>query len=208
MQTFGIILGIAAALLNIYGFWIYNKSVFYSKNNPNATTWLVWSVLSVINTWSYLKGTGDWVITLQFFTGLIGCIVTFVFCWVTGKFEKPDKTEQKILVACAISLMVLFSGNVTHANYITLFAFTISWWATIRKVWRDPNIETSLPWLIWSAVFWMQLNNAIQRFDDYWLALVNPAWLLVTNLTIALLASNWRKQRMESCKCPILRKTP
>ncbi len=188
MQLFGIILGIAAALLNIYGFWIYNKSVFLDNNNPIATTWGVWSVLSIINTWSYLQGTGDWVITLQFFTGTTGCIVTFIFCWVTGKFEKPDKTEQKILVACAVSLVVLISGNAAIANYGTLFAFTISWWATIRKVWRDPSIETHLPWLIWSVVFWMQLNNAIQRFDGYWLALINPAWLLITNIAIAVLS--------------------
>tara|TARA_Y100000031_G_C8167231_1_gene359974 strand:- start:47 stop:667 length:621 start_codon:yes stop_codon:yes gene_type:complete len=204
MQTLGIILSIAAAVLNIYGFWIYNKSVYTSKNDPNATTWGVWTALGLINFFSFLRATNDLVLTFQFMTGTLGCFVTFVFCWVTGKFNWPNKTETKILAISVISLAVLLFGNALVSNYVILFAYTISWWVTARKVWKDPSVETPKPWLIWSVVFWIQSNNAVQRYDGDWIALINIGWLLVTHFTIAVLSVRWWKRRSEiTCSCQI-----
>lgn len=188
-------MGVVAASLNAYGFWIYNKQVFQTTSTPNPASWLVWSALGVINTSSYLMGTRDWVISLQFFVGTIGCTATFLYAWKVGKFDRLQKTERRVLVLSGLAMVVWFFTSAAWANYVILIAFLIAFWSTFTGIWKNPYKESPLPWFIWGLVFAIVLTNAALRWNGQPVALINPAVLMISHLIVVPLCNQRRKTR-------------
>src|SRR4051812_7178219 len=52
-------LGIAAGVLQLVAFALYNKQILQGTSTPNTATWTLWAFLAVLNASSYAAMTAD-----------------------------------------------------------------------------------------------------------------------------------------------------
>ena len=195
MQELTIALGLTAALLHGVAFILYNVQTKLGKSSPNVASWSIWAFLATLNALSYREMTGDVVATLQFFTGSVGCILTFLYVLTIGKFSWLKPREWGLFALGILATLVWWKfRSATGANMIVLVAVIISFVPTFEGVWRDPFKETPRSWILWTLAFLVATTNVVLR-DGKPIALLTPVVLLIAHGGIAVLSTQKRKER-------------
>lgn len=200
MHSLTITLGVMAALLHGIAYILYNVQTKLGQSQPNSASWSIWAFLATLNALSFREMSGDTIAALQFITGSVACILTFVYALVIGKMTWPKRKDW-----IAFGLGLAATGvwwkfrSATGANMVVLLAFLISFVPTFSGVLTDPNKETPRSWVLWTiALLVTTLNVSLQK--GWHMALVTPTVLLVAHGSIAYLASNTRKERCRSLR--------
>ena len=195
MQELTVALGVTAALLHGAAYVLYIVQTKIGKSSPNEASWRIWAFLATLNALSYYKMSGDIVATLQFFTGSVGCILTFLYALATGKFSRL-KTGEWVLFALGLLATLVWwrFRSATGANMIVLFAFLISFIPTFKGVLRDPFKETSYSWTLWTLAFLVTAATVVLR-DGKLIALLTPVALSIAHGGVAILSTEKRKRR-------------
>ena len=197
-----ILLGVSAALLHGFAYFLYNRQVKSGDSIPNAASWSVWAFLSILNAASYQGINGDWVASLQFMMGSVACLLTFLYVMFIGKFSKLTKKEWGFLVAGFFAVFIWYTfQNAAYANLIVLGAFLVSAYPTFEGVLKDPNKETPLSWKLWTIAFTLTTINLFIR-DGSTIEFVTPVALLVAHGAIAWLCRPARKMRFAQTTQP------
>jgi hypothetical protein len=194
MQTISLVFGVVAAVLHGAAYVMYNRQAKLGQSQPNPISWSVWTFLAILNASSF-TAMSDWVSSLQFLTGTIACILTFIYVLAIGKFRWPARgaKEWKIFGLGLLAAVVWYVfRSAEGANMIVLVAFVPSFFPTYDGVKEDPHKETALPWWIWTTAFVVTIVNLIIR-DQEAIAFVMPAVLLLAHLSIAVLSRDARK---------------
>ena len=145
MQELTIALGLTAALLHGGAYVLYNVQAKLGKSSPNAASWSIWAFLAILNALSYREMSGDVVATLQFFTGSIACLLTFLYVLTIGEFSKLKPKEWGLFALGLLATLMWWKfRSATGANMIVLAAAFVSFIPTLEGVWRDPFKETPL----------------------------------------------------------------
>ena len=195
MQEVTVILGITAALLHGVAYVLYNLQAKKGQSSPNAVSWSIWAFLAILNAFSYREMSGDLVATLQFITGSVACTFTFFFALFIGSFSWPEREDWYCFALGLMAGLVWWKlKSAAGANMVILVAFLISFFPTLRGVWKDPSKETSRPWTIWSVAFVITTANVVLR-DCKPIALLMPIVLLIAHGSIAVLSRKGRKIR-------------
>lgn len=195
MQELTIALGLTAALLHGVAYVLYNVQAKLGKSSPNAASWSVWAFLATLNALSYREMSGDVVAALQFFTGSVACILTFLYVLTIGKFSRLKPKEWGLFALGLLATVVWWKfRSATGANMIVLVAFLISFIPTFEGVWRDPFKETPRSWTLWTLAFLVTTTNVVLR-DGKPIALLTPIVLLIAHGSIALLSTQSRKAK-------------
>src|SRR3990167_2851914 len=106
--------------------------------------------------------SGDVVMALQFMTGSVACILTFLYVLAIGKFSKLQPKEWGLLALGVFATLVWWGvRSAAGANIIILGAFLVSCIPTFAGVWRDPFTETSRPWVLWTLAFAITTTNVV-----------------------------------------------
>ena len=139
--------------------------------------------------------SGDVVVALQFFTGSVACILTFLYVLIIGKFSKLKPREWGLFALGLLATLVWWKfRSATGANMIVLVAFFISFIPTFEGVWRDPFKETPRSWMLWTLAFLVTTTNVVLR-DGKLIALIAPIVFLIAHGSIAILSTQKRKAR-------------
>ena len=139
--------------------------------------------------------SGDTVVTLQFFTGSVACIVTFFYVLLIGKFSKLKFLEWFLLFSGLVASIVWWQlQSATWANMIALAAFVISFIPTFEKVRKNPLVESPLPWVLWTVALTMTTFNLALR-DSKSTAYLMPVTLILAHASIAFLSRENRKEQ-------------
>lgn len=195
MQELTVTLGLIAALLHGVAYFTYNVQAKMGRSSPNAATWSVSAFLAILNAFSYREMSGDAVTTLQFFTGSIACVITFLYVLTIGKFSWLKLKEWALFALGLLATLIWWRfRNATGANIIILFAFLIAFIPTLEGVWRNPFKETPLPWVLWTIAFFITTANVVLRGNKL-VALIMPIVLLVVHCGVAILSAQSRKER-------------
>ncbi|MEK7100782.1 MAG: hypothetical protein AAB921_01650 [Patescibacteria group bacterium] len=195
MQELTIALGLTAALFHGVAFILYNVQSKIGKSSPNAASWSIWAFLATLNALSYREMTGDVVATLQFFTGSVGCILTFLYVLAIGKFSWLKLREWGLFALGILATLVWWKfRSATGANMIVLVAVIISFIPTFEGVLRDPFKETPRSWILWTLAFLVATTNVVLR-DGKPIALLTPIVLLIAHGSIAILSTQSRKAK-------------
>ncbi len=195
MQELTIALGLTAALLHGVAFILYNVQSKIGQSKPNAASWSIWAFLSTLNALSYREMTGDVVATLQFFTGSVGSILTFLYVLIIGKFSKLKPGEWGLFALGLLATLVWWKfRSATGTNMIVLVAVIISFIPTLEGVWRDPFRETPRSWILCTLAFLVATTNVVLR-DGKPIALLTPIVLLIAHGSVALLSTQSRKAK-------------
>lgn len=195
MHEATIFLAIFAALLHGTAFLLYNIQTKLGESEPNAVSWGIWAFLATLNAFSYRNMSGDMVATLQFFTGSVGCSLTFLYVLAIGKLSWPKPKEWAVFILGLVAAGVWWRfRNATGANMIGIMAVVISFVPTYEGVWKYPFKETPRSWVIWTAAFLITTVNVILRGGQP-IALVAPFVLCLAHGGVALLCTSQRKAR-------------
>ncbi|HEY0010324.1 MAG TPA: hypothetical protein VGB97_00220 [Candidatus Paceibacterota bacterium] len=158
-------------------------------------SWSIWAFLSTLNALSYREMTDDWVSTLQFVTGAVACILTFLYALFSGKFAWPKPREWVVFALGAIAVLVWWKyQSATAASVIVITAFMVSFIPTYEGVIKDPYKESPMAWVLWTIVFAVGALIVVLR-DKEPIALLNPILLAISHGGVALLSTRKRKAR-------------
>lgn len=196
-MSIALVLGVTAAVLHGIAYYLYNRQAKLGQSGPIVASWGVWVFMATLNAFSFRAMSGDWVATLQFFTGSVACTITFFYVLAIGRFSWPKPKEWGSLgiglAAVVVWQLVGNSAGATFANMLGLLAFVVSFKPTFDGVRRDPNIEKPLPWAMWTMAFTITLTNVLMRHGIS-MSLVSPAVLLASHGSIAILSRESRKE--------------
>ncbi|MFH1916626.1 MAG: hypothetical protein ABIJ21_05145 [Nanoarchaeota archaeon] len=180
-------LAVAAALLHVTGYTLYNVQSLTGRSKPNPVSWLIWAFLSALNAFSFSSMT-DWVMALQFFAGTVANLVTFSILLFSGKIGWPKHNDLWSLAIGLVAALVwwLFK-TATGANFIIVIGLAVSFIPTIKGVWRDPKIETPLAWWFWTIAPFLT-GAVVNLRHGEWTGYVMPILLILGHGSVAVLA--------------------
>lgn len=178
--TEGIVAGIFSLLANLcllVVIFMYLRQVVKSESTPNPATWLIWLVVTVMNTISYYHVVvGDLVRWMMTFTSTIGLGSVFAYALFKGRFGKLGSTEELILIfATLVGIIWQVTGNAVVANVLLQLIFLISFVPTVIGLVQGQLRERTPPWdLVVVAYMFMILSIVSSWQEGSWLALIHP----------------------------------
>jgi len=125
---------------------IYIRQIATGDSVPNPATWLVMSVVGVINAITY-GVTIHWDLwpTLVGAVPAVGIIITFLFSYLRGKFS-PLGTREKWVIGIAMASVVVWrTVGADVGNIVVQIIFLVAFWPTAAQIIRGRK-EKSLPW--------------------------------------------------------------
>lgn len=151
-------LAIAAGLLSVMAFVLYNWKNLVGVTHPNVSSWAVWSFITVLNFTSYKKMTGDWVKGALPTANATMCLLTFLLALRTGSFRSLNGTDQSCLfigVLAGFCWWVFKSKDFAESlvQVILEVAIVIGFIPTIAAVMRNPSGEPWASWFLWAVSF-------------------------------------------------------
>lgn len=185
---FAIFISIVASIVQMYGYWLYNKGIYAGGIKPNATSWGLWAFGSIIATWSYFELVHDWTKVIFPIACCVVCIGTFVFAWFKGKFEAPKKED--VLIAMLDILVVvfwLFTESATMTNLLMQVDVIISFYPILRGVLANPRSEEPKPWFVWTAAYALFFIAVILSWEKWW-DIMYPVVYFALHLAVGLIA--------------------
>jgi hypothetical protein len=192
MYAFAVAVSIAASVLQLVGYWIYNRKIAESIEakgiKPNATTWGLWALGSIPVVILYQDLTDDWVKGLVPTVCAFGAIATFVHMMVKGTFQKPDRLDVEIFI---LDLVVVFYWMVTKDPSISTIFLEIDIWITFipifRTTWKLPETENPKPWYVWAVAYTLWTVVVLMRYELWW-DLILPVNYIFQHGAVGLIA--------------------
>ena len=146
-------LALIAGAINAYAFWRYNKDVFVGSTSPNAATWFLWALVTVVQATTYHGMRVHWTTLVVMISDSGLCIITFFFLLLAGKFGKLDRESGRI-VALSIGAVILW--QVTSAalgNAMSQIPYALAFLPTIRDARDGKTIEDPQVWVLFTISF-------------------------------------------------------
>jgi len=187
-----VILGLIASGVQIIGYIIYSKKISIGRIRPNTASWSIWAFGAVLESYSYIALTNDWVKNILPAACAVSVVWLFVFCVRRGHFDKPTKFEIVIvLMDCAAILVWWVYGSALYANLLLILMAIVSFVPLMIGVWFNPTIEDALPWYLWSVAYAVLVIVVILRWEK-WEDLIYPIVFFVLHLIVGILSTDTR----------------
>ncbi|GMU74355.1 MAG: hypothetical protein AMXMBFR44_5520 [Candidatus Campbellbacteria bacterium] len=193
MNDWSVLLPILAALIHGTGFVLYNVQTKLGKSEPNPVSWFLWAFLATLNALSF-SAMSDPVAALQFLTGSIGCILTFLYVLFIGKLRWPKGGEWVMFTIGLGAIAAWKLSGPTFANMILVLGVVWSFVPTAVGVWRDPRRERSTAWWFWTVASALTALFIFAFKGGWTAAMVMPITLTVTHGIVPLLSTENRKR--------------
>ena len=195
------VIGLIAGLMHAVAFYIYYRQTLKNISNPNEATWILWFVISLFNCLTYFDMNRD--ITLTFLPAIstASCMVTAFAFFYKGSLSKLDFLDNIALVIGLIAAFVWFRyQSAEYSNLIIQPSIVISFIPTYRGVIKGNTEKNSLPWIIWSAAYVVQIILVFLTWDGNSLRFVYPINCLILHLGVGIVAMVKNPERRFS-KC-------
>lgn len=187
-----IALGIFAGLLQIAGYVSYFKKIGIGRVKPNAASWGIWAFGAVLESSSYVFATGDWVKNILPIACSASAVVLFFICLYRGHFEKLTKFEWFISTLDCFAILIWWHyESAVYANLFLVLTAVISFVPIIAGVWKDPMVEDSYPWFLWTIAYSVLALVVILRWEK-WEDIVYPGIFIILHVAVAVLALDKR----------------
>jgi hypothetical protein len=157
------IISIIASICNLLSGATYFKQVFKEESIPNPATWLIWVVVTILNTLTYfLLSGGNFWISLASGAQAFMILVIFFFSLWKGKFSRLHAIDIICLVlALIIGIFWKISGNFVISNIALQALFTLSFYPTIYGLLTKKAKEKPAPWFFAVGSYSLQIINIL-----------------------------------------------
>jgi hypothetical protein len=181
-------IAIISMLLQLAGYWIYNRSVWTERVRPNLSSWLIWGGISVLNTASYFSlSRHDLIVSLMPFTITAVNVITMLIIIRKGTFQRIGRPDAAALAISAVAIMLWKLTDSSLANLMVQTAIIVGTVPTILGVRRNPTVERPAPWFLWSASFILAIIVVSLRGVS-WVAYASPVIQCCLYVAIGTLA--------------------
>lgn len=178
--------GKLAGLVSVAGYLPYLFHMRRTREYPQRTTWLIWTVVGGILFWSYRASGAThtlWVPLVGFLGP--GGLWLISLKWGVGGWTREDRW---CLLGAGISLVVwALTGKPEVALAMNILVDTFGAYLTVKKAWLAPHSESRWAWAVWFAA--NTLNVLV--VDPFTLVLASyPVYAALAAAAIAALT--WR----------------
>lgn len=163
---------------------------------PNATTFLIRSIVAIINMVTYFFMTNqEWFKSLIMVTSTLSLVSIFLACVIKNGFGGINTVDKICALTALISIIVWKLSNPMMANMMVQVVIVISAVPTIQGVVSGRNKEIPLPWMIASSGYALSLIALILQ-DSGIPSMVNLVVCIIINTSIGLIAHDKNKKRI------------
>jgi hypothetical protein len=193
-EKLSLVFGCVIVLLNITAIVLYFRAVRRGTSTPNPASWLIWSVVTVLNALTYQLTTGDWVKGVNSFVALGNCTSMLVYCLWQGKMRQLEWWDRSALLMAGLALLVwAISGTAWLGNAAIQLAIIISFSVTVWMILTGNKREHTLPWLLWTACHSLTVGIVVLRWKNQPEDLIYPVLGVTLNAFLTSIA--WYKNR-------------
>lgn len=190
-MTASFVISVAAGVVQLVAFVLYNIQIFRGTSKPNAIVWTLWAYLTLLDSSSYVAMSGDLVKSILPVASAVMTVATFLYALVCGKFTKPK--EKWDFVAFAVGLVAGYVWyeyrSATYANLIVVCAIAVSFIPLYRELGKDRAIEKSLPWALWSTAYALSFVTVWLRWRGHYVDFAYSFVCFFLHLPVALIAT-------------------
>lgn len=145
---------LTASALFLIAFVMYNKGMLAGKNNPAIVAWALFSFITLVSGFTYLKMSGSWVLTVVVFTDCVVCVMTtLVALFRRNRNLTIDPVDRWAFGIGLAAILVWQLSSATYANWTVQIAYSVAFVPNYRNVWGNPRNEPTVPWVIWTVAF-------------------------------------------------------
>lgn len=178
-------LGIFAGVVQLLGYWVYNKR---SAGKINTGSWSIWVIGGTVDLVSYFVLTaGDWVVNILPIVCTLAAIGTFCYALVRRRFGWPDKIDWLFVGVDGVITVVWFFTNVVVANLLYQVSTVLSFIPMYRGQISGREKEQPLPWLIWTLAYALLVASVSLR-SQRWEEMMYPLTHVVVCLVVVLIS--------------------
>jgi hypothetical protein len=156
-----VFLGVSGAVLSAVAFGLYLRQMRRGISRPNPVTWAMWSVLISLGAVSFFRAGQSFSVALQFFTGAVGCIATFLYASVAGKRAPFSKHDFGYMAGGVVALFVWFFRGAGTANALLSVVSAVAFIPTWRGLLVNPRQEMPVAWWLWTGAYGTTLLNVL-----------------------------------------------
>ena len=182
------VLAVGSGVAYTAAFIDYNRKMLKGQTSPSAMTWLIWSIVCLVGTPSYLKSTGDYWKSIIPLLNIALCVGTTVVLFWLRKFKRPDKWDYVALALGVIAVFVwIHYGSAKYANLIVQLAIIAGFVPTWRAIRIDPTCEQPRAWWIWTIGYFLAFLVVILRWNNQAIDVVYPINTTVLHMSVPIL---------------------
>ncbi len=138
----------------LLGYFVYNRGIFLGTCRPNAVSWGVWTMTSVINLTSYFVITDDVLKVGMSAVSTLACLLTFIF--LLGKRNcAPLSFVEKITLGIGIISALAWwqFHSAVSGNLILQSAIIAGFISTYQSIWKNPQRESLVAWAFFTLAY-------------------------------------------------------
>ena len=172
------ILGTFAQFILVISILPYVISIFRGTVKPNRISWFIWSIIGFAF-WLITPETADEVTKMLTLIFMINPTVIFILTLFKGESTKPDNLEKFSLVIGLFSILIWYlfqDDSGVLPIVIAIFADFCALIPTLRFVFKTPEEETPLAWIL----FFLGFLIALFAIEDHSLeSMLLPVYMTI-----------------------------
>ena len=178
--------------LGIYVWYV--EGLFFGETVTNIATWLIFSVTSIINAFSYYFSTGKNIETSKiYFASSLMCLAITLSTFFTGQFSAIGFVEKVVLILSALSLIVWYIANKLEAKgsiiaqLINIFVVAIAFIPLYFAQAQGRADEFWFLWMLWCFTLLIQCYIVVKNWKNNWIEIVGPVTYFWLHVFVVLL---------------------
>ncbi len=185
-MNFTLMLSATGLAMYLIVFCWYMRLVIRGGISPNASTWLIWAVLGILNAASYQTLSGDWVKAAAAYGACLTNAATFIIALKLGRFYPLSRRDWLIAIVGLIAATLwALNPKAPYANGLVLSCIAFSAIPTLVGVWIDPSRERPIVWNLLAVSYIFQLIVIGLRWKSGW-DLMFPITAMSVNLSVGI----------------------
>jgi hypothetical protein len=183
--------GIAAGVVQALSLLPYLRAIVRGTTRPNAVSFGVWTVLSVIDVVAMYAGAGrGWPLVLPL-VGTAGMTIITIFALSGYGYSASSRLDMACLVIGLIGIALWqMTGEPALALALSIVASLAAAIPTIVKTYRAPHTEYAPAWLMVAAASVLSILS-VTTYD--FTNLAYAGYMFLETATIGILALRTRK---------------
>lgn len=171
------LLGFAALILNLVGYFPYIRDILRHIVKPHAVTWGIWTILTTIAAFNQVRNGGGYsslfFISTAFLVGFV-----FILSLKNG-FDKISTIDRICLILAVLLLIYWLTVQETHiSTVLAVIIDGIGAIPTLIKTFHHPETETYPQWVL-AGIGGLCTMLAVPKLD--WILLIYPAYVFFMN---------------------------
>jgi len=175
-----------ASAIFLVAFWLYNRDFLRGGFVPAFAAWGVFTVITCVNSVTYLKVTASWMTIALFATDFFVCAGTSAIILYRTKFRVTVSVRDWLIALGSLLSIIpwIVFRKAAGGNLLNLIPYSIAW-IPIHLNWRE---EPTLPWLLDSIAFALNIAALAIQHDRHWVDYISPVVCLFHHSLITILS--------------------